>query len=191
MSPLTRAVSEFASEMALIPLAWLVVLTIRKRPRDVAWWWLALALAVSWVADTAALWVDPWFIGLVYPVTQAALVAAVFLDRLDAARFVVALVVVGVTDALWHGVEGPDLLLRTVAWGAVTGIVWERPALGRLRTALLVAFGLALLCWWGYAIAPGWWSWGAYQLARLAGILLFCFAAAHPAPRFTLARRES
>jgi hypothetical protein len=186
---IARVVSELAAEMGLIPLVFLAVRQVRGQRAGAAWWWLALAFAVSWLADTAALFVDPDLVGNLYPVTQAALVGAVLLDRLDAMRLAVALVIVGVVAVLWHGPLGIDVLLRTVAWGSVAWIAWERPALGRLRDCLVVAFGAGLVAWWWYAFAPGWWSWGVYQGVRLLGILLFCGAAARPAPQLRVVRR--
>lgn len=183
-----RVVSEIAAEMGLVPLAWLVLLRLRGHRIDAAWVWLAVAFAVSWVADTAALWLDPDLVGNLYPITQAALVGAVLLDRLEAAQFAVALVLVGVVAVLWHGPLGIDVLLRTVAWGAVTIIVWRLPLPARLRASLLVTFGLGWLCWMWYAAAPGWPSWSAYQVVRFAGIVLFCMAASNPTPRLRLTR---
>jgi hypothetical protein len=178
-----------AHHMALLPLVWLGWLRVRGKRLDVAWWWLAGAFAVSWLADTAAHFTDAWVIGAVYPVSQAALVCFVFLSRDDAMKVVLVLMVVGIADIIWHGVDSPDILLRTVAWLSVVGIVWPLRQLGRLRASLLVAFGIGWWCWMIYAISPGWWTWGVYQLARLAGILLFCWAATSPLPRLKLSRR--
>lgn len=183
-----RVVSEVAAEMGLAPLAWLVLLRLRGHRIDAAWWWLASAFAVSWLADTAALVVDPDLVGNLYPITQAALVGAVLLDRWEAAQFACALVIVGVATVLWHGPLGIDVLLRTVAWGAATIIVWRLPLPGRLRASLLVTFGLGWACWMAYASAPGWWTYSIYQANRLVGIVLFCAAAANPSPRLSLAR---
>lgn len=180
MPPLTRFVSEFASEMGLVPILWLFW---RGRDLDAAWWWIAGAFAVSWTADTAALWIDPWLIGAVYPVTQSAIIGAVFLSRWDAAKLVVLLVIVGVIDGVWHGSIGPDILLRSVAWLSIVGIIYPLRQLERLRICLLVAFGLGWVCWMGYTIWPGWTSWLIYQGVRLAGILLFCWASLKPGPR--------
>lgn len=168
--------------MALVPLVWMGGLTVRGYIRGWEWWWLAIAFGVSWLADTAALVADPWIISAVYPLGQSALVGLVFLTRRDGLRFLMALLAVGVAAMLWRGAAGPEVLLRTVAWGAVVGIVLDRWALGRLRTTLLVYFGLGLFAWWLYALSPGWWTWGAYQFLRLAGILLFCAAALKPGP---------
>ena len=172
--------------MALIPLMWLGWLRFKGRNPGLAWWWLAGALFVSWIADTASHFTDAWLIGAVYPVSQAAIVGAVFLYRYDAMKLVVVLVAVGVIDVFWHGVTGPDILLRTVAWLSIVGLIYQLPQLERLRTSLLVYFGLGWLCWMFYAIDPGWTSWASYQTTRLLGILLFCWAATDPRPHFKL-----
>jgi hypothetical protein len=185
---LARIVSELAAEMGLVPLAWLAWLRHKGRNPGLAWWWLAAAFFVSWLADTAALWVDPDLVGNLYPLTQAALVGAVLLDRLEAVEFAYALAVVAFVAVLWRGPLGVDVLLRTVAWGAVAGMAWDRRALGRLRTCLLIAFGLDLVVWYGYALEPGWWSWGAYQGVRALGLVLFCLAAARPIPQLQITR---
>jgi len=183
---LSRIVSEVAAEMGLVPLAWLAWLHVTARRRDPAWWWLAGAFGVSWLADLFALWVDPWFIGTIYPVSQAGIIGAVFLSRQDAIRF--ALVLVGIAGAsiVLRGGEGPDVLLRTVAMLGVAGIVWDRWSLGRLRTALLVYFGLGLVAWWWYVGWPGWPSWLVYQGTRAVGIAFFCAASLRPAPDLRL-----
>lgn len=187
----TRVASELATALGLVPVVYLGVRHAQRRRSGVAWWWLAAAFAVSWLADMAALWADPDLVGNLYPITQAALIGAVFLDRLEAAQFAIALVMVAVVAVLWRGPLGIDVLLRTVAWGAVVAIAWDRPALGRVRVALVVTFGVGLLCWWGYAVRPGWWSWGTYQVVRAAGIACFCWAATRPLPRFRISRRLS
>lgn len=185
---LARVVSELAAEMGLVPLVWLVWLRFRGRQSGIAWWWLATAFVVSWLADTAALWVNPDLVGNLYPITQAALVGAVLLDRLEAAQFAVGLGLVAIVAVLWRGPLGIDVLLRTVAWGGVGGLAWQTPA--RVRTSLLVTFGLGLLAWWGYALDPSWPTWLLYQATRAGGIVLFCMAASDPSTRFTLARRK-
>jgi hypothetical protein len=120
---------------------------------------------------------------LVYPVSQAAIIGAVLLDRGEALFFVCALVMVGVTAVLWRGVGFPDVVVHTVAWGSVALIALDRPALGRLRLALLVAFAGGWLAWVGYTITPGWTTWLCYQGVRAAGLACFCWAATRPIPR--------
>lgn len=171
---------ELAHHMALAPLVWLLALRTVQSRRDPAYWWLAGAFAVSWIADALAHVVDPQLVGAVYPVSQAALVCAVLGTRDDAKVFVVTLVGAGLASLVLD--SRPDLLLRTVAWVGVAGLVWDRPGLGRLRGALLVTFGLGWLAWLVYVAFPGWDSWGAYQLTRAAGIGWFCWAVVTPRP---------
>lgn len=185
---LTRIVSEVASEQALIPVLWLGWLHLRKRDPGSAWWWLSAVFLVAWLADTAALWMDPWTVSKAYPVSQAAIIGLVFLSRREGLLLIAALALVGIVDVLLVGVGDFDILLRVIAWGAVVGIVLPLKQLGRLRTALLVYFGAGLLTWMYYAIDPGWPSWSLYQLIRFAGILLFCWASMKPGPRLMLTR---
>lgn len=169
--------------MALIPLAWLAVGDTRGRE----WWWIAGAFGIAWLADMAGHWVDPWLIGTVYPVSQAAIIGAVLLDRDEARGFVIAVALIGLATVAAFGI-GPDLFLRTVAWGGIVGIVWAKP-LGRLRIALLVEFGLGLAAWYSYVLMPSWGGWGLYQVIRALGIGLFCWASLQPAPRLRLVVR--
>jgi hypothetical protein len=158
---------------------------MRRQRRDAAWYWLAGAFFVSWIADSFALaGIEPWLMSLVYPVSQAAIVGAVLLEREDAALFVLALVIVGILAVLWKGVGTPDVLVHTVAWGSIVCVAFDRDALGKLRLALIVAFGFGLVAWLGYTLTPGWPSWLAYQGVRALGIGTFCWAAAKPGPTF-------
>jgi hypothetical protein len=185
----TSAVAEIAHYQALLPLAWLGALRARRQSRDLAFWLLALAFAVSWIADGLSTLVpsgDRWAVSLAYLATQAMIVGAVLLARTAAAGFATVLLGAAVVAIVWQGARTPDILVHTVAMLGVAGIVIDRPALGA-RTSLLVYFGVGWCCWVGYAIAPGWWTWGAYQIARLAGLLLFCRAVALDRPHLRVA----
>jgi membrane-bound metal-dependent hydrolase YbcI (DUF457 family) len=174
--------------LGLVPVAWLAWLARRGQRRDAAWWYLAGAFFVSWIADAFALaGAEPRLMSLVYPVSQASLVGAVLLERDDAVRFVLALVAVGIVAVLWRGVDTPDVFVRTVAWASIGIIAFDRDALGRLRLALLVAFGFGWLAWIGYTVTPGWDSWLCYQGVRALGAGTFCWAAWNPAPRLRIA----
>src|SRR5947208_264158 len=107
---------EIAHQMSLLPLLWLALLHARGVHRDAAWWWIAGAFGVSWLADTAAHWVSPWMVSAVYPVSQSAIIGAVLLGRRDAMAFLGALVCMALLSLFWEGVNGPMILLRTVAW---------------------------------------------------------------------------
>jgi hypothetical protein len=180
-------VGEIAHQMALVPFLWLAALRARGARVDAAWFWLAGAFFVSWLADSGAHFVDPWLMSLVYPVSQAALVVAVLLERREALLFVGALVAVGVVAVAWQGVGAPDVLVHTVAWLGVALVVYDRDALGRLRLALLVSFGVCWLVWLCYTVWPGWTAWLAYQCVRALGIACFCWAASKPTPRLRIA----
>jgi hypothetical protein len=148
---------------------------------------MAGAFFVSWIADACTLaGVDSHLVSLVYPVSQAALVGAVLLDREEAAIFVAGLVSIGVVAVLWKGVGTPDVLVHTVAWASIAIVALDRAALGKLRLALLVAFGFGWLAWLGYTLSPGWPTWLAYQGVRALGIGTFCWAAANPGPTLRL-----
>jgi len=151
--------------LGLVPVAWLVALWSGGRQFSAAWWWLAAAYGISFAADTVAHWVNPWLVSAVYPITQAAFVAGVLLTRRNLYRF---LGVMAVAAIIGTGLNS-SIPLRTVAWGTVAGLVWQRPDLGRLRVALLVTFGFGWLAWLWQATAPGWPSWGTLQSVRALG----------------------
>lgn len=127
-------------------------------------------------------------VSVTYPLAQAGIIGAVFLFRGEAIVLVIALMLAGIADILWQGVQGPDILLRTVAWLSVVGIIYPLKQLDRLRTSLLVYFGLGWACWMFYAFDPGWTSWSLYQITRAVGIGLFCYAASNPLPHFKIIR---
>lgn len=186
MSPLVRAVSETATAMGLVPLFWILLLHWRGHDPGAAWWWLALAFAVSWIADTAASWVNPWLVSPLYLVSQAMVIGFVFRTRIEALFLTAMAGAVAILAVAWRGVEGPDVLLHTVVWLAIGGIIYPLWQLGRLRGSLLVYFGLGLLAWWGYATWPGWIWWSEYQMTRVFGIALFCAAATSPLPHLKI-----
>jgi len=161
--------------MALVPLAWLAV----RGERRAEWWWLAAAFAVSWLADTAAHFGDPFLFGTVYPVGQAGLVVIVLAERRAAVAFIGLLMVAGVVAVLWEGLSGPALFLETIAAAIVVSVAWHLPH-RRLRATLLAAFGVGWVAWVGYTLAPGWTSWGIYQGVRAVGLALFCWASCSP-----------
>jgi hypothetical protein len=172
--------------MALVPLAFLAWRHVTVTRSDAAYWWLALAFSVSWLADTAAHWVSPDLVGNLYPQLQAALIAAVFLQRREAWFVTVSLAAVSLVIVALDGAAGFDVLLRSVAFATVCGVVLDRWALGPLRTALLVYFGAGLIAWYAYAAWPSWATWGVYQSMRALGLVLFCLAARDPRPKLVI-----
>lgn len=173
--PIKTLAPNIAYALGLVPLAWLLLLRSASVRRGTAWWWLAGAFGVSWLADTAAHWVNPWLVSAVYPVSQAALIAAVFASRVEAQRFLSIMVLAGLAAV----VVDATILLRTVAWGGIVGLLWPFPK-GPLRTALLLAFAGGWLAWVGYLLDPGWPSWGIYQGVRAGSVGVFCVAAWKP-----------
>jgi hypothetical protein len=157
--------------MALLPLLWLAL----RRERRPDWWWLAGALAISWVADSMAHVVPASWVSSAYPVSQSGLLGAILLPKRSAGYFVSVLVAVGIV-ALWLG-ERPDVLLHTVAWLGLTALVWPL-RLGRLKESLVLLFGLGWVAWLAYALDPGWASWLAFQGIRALGLGWFCLAQA-------------
>ena len=171
--------AEVAHQIALIPLAALTVLHVRGERRDAAYWWLAIGFTVSWIADVAADLMPPsmrWVPSVVYPMTQAAIVAAVLLPRAEVAFYLATMLAASSVAVVWQGV-GPDAGARAVAWVPLVWIVARRQEMpARLRFSLAVYFGLGWLMW---AVHVRWLvvaTWYQYQLARIVGLVLFARA---------------
>lgn len=183
-------IGEVAHWIALIPLAFLLWRSARHQYSDAAWWWLAVAFAVSWIADTAADALPRshgWIPSLLYPVTQTALVGAVLLPRRRAWMLLGLLLGVAGASLAWRAYQGPDVVLRSVAWLAVVWIVVTRPELPRrLGMALLVYFGVGLVAWLAHAEWVTLATWYPYQATRLAGLVLFCRAIVKPTPTLAI-----
>lgn len=181
---------EIAHAIGLVPLLWLIGLAWQRDNRDAAYWWLATAFGVSFLADTAAHFVNPGVTGNVYPLLQAGLVGCVLLDRVEIQVLLITLGIVGAGAVLWLDTGG-YVPLHTVAWLGTAGIVYQSQVLGPLRWSLIMTFGVGWLFWLLYAAHPGWFGWGLYQLTRVAGMALFCAAALHPSPPLRLVRHAA
>lgn len=161
--------------MALLPLLWLGVLAWYGQQRGVLWWTLALVLGVSWMADTAAHWVDPWLVSALYPAVQACVFASIVLPS-PALEHFVGLVSLATALAIhWRGGPHPEVLAHTVAWTGLVMITWPHR---EIRLPVLVTFGLGWLAWLGYNMLPAWGTWGTYQGVRALGLGVFCWATA-------------
>lgn len=167
--------------LGLVPL---VLVAATKAPK--AFWWLAGAFAISWLADTITFFtVQPWWTSRVYVVSQAALVCAVFLPRKEALGLLVFLVLAGLC-AIALEPKGPELPLHLVAWGLAAGIAEDEAPL-LLKRSLVAYFGLGALAWLFYVslgLEHSWWL--AYQSTRVLGIGLFGYACWHPTPQLRL-----
>src|ERR1700716_2846965 len=117
-------VSEVAHHMALLPLLWLGVLAWHGQSRGVLWWALALVLWVSWVADTAAHWIDPWLVSACYPGVQAVVFASVLLPRVALQRFAIIVSLATGMAVYWRGGPHPEVLAHTVAWTGLVTMAW-------------------------------------------------------------------
>lgn len=178
-----------AAAIGLVPLAWIA---LRREPFAAHWWWLAVAFAVSFVADAVALTqpkFDRWWLTLVYPVAQSGLIGATLLPtRRQAKLFVTLLGAVAVLAVVVRGTKGPDVVLDAVASLGVVCIVLARKELpARLRLALAVYFGGGWATWLIHARWLTVATWYPYQASRLAGVLLFCWAAVGPERELRLA----
>lgn len=162
----------------LVPL---VCVAVRRMP--LAYWWLALSFAVSWVADLAALATEPHWISRAYPVLQSALVLAVFFRRGEVLALTAVMVIAGICSLALQP-TGHDIVLHVIAWGFAVLAADEAPE--PLKRALLAYFALGILAWIWYVALPGWGTWGAYQATRALGITLFGYACWKPTPQLRL-----
>lgn len=179
-----RGWAEVAHQMALLPLSALTAMRLRFVRRDAAWWWLAAAFAVSWLADTAAHVLPSsagWVPSVVYPVVQAGLVAAVLMPRVIAWLVLGGLMGIALVAAVRVSASGPDVVLRSAADLTIVAIAIVRVALPvALRASLLVTFGFGWLAWLAFSRHPALPAWYLYQCCRLAGLVLFCAALRTP-----------
>lgn len=161
--------------MALLPVLWLAVLAWHHQQRSAMWWALALTLSVSWLADTAAHWADPWLAMALYPALQALVLGAVLVPTPALWRFAALILAATLLPLLWRGVAHPDILARTICWAGLVTIAWPHRA---LRVPVAVTFGLGWVAWLGYNFLPSWLTWGVYQSVRALGLGVFCWATA-------------
>lgn len=170
--------------IAFVPLLALGFLHWRGLRRDVAYWWLAGAFLVSGVVDALGYVIaeDAYKrLSDLYLILQCAIIAAVFLTRIDRWIITACLVCVGLSTLALSD-PGLDIALVTVASLAVCGIVYDRPALGHLRSALLVYFGATLVVNLAAFVYPHPPMGLVYHGTRLVGLLWFCVACWRPGP---------
>ena len=182
-----RGWAEGAHQMALLPLGALTALRLGRIRRDAAWWWLAGAFAVSWLADTVTHLLPPsagWVPSLVYPVLQAGLITAVLMPRAMAWLVLGGLMGIALAAAVHVSASGPDVVLRSAADLTVVLVALMRVALPvTLRASLVATFGAGWLAWLLFANRPELPTWYLYQTCRLVGLVLFCAAVRHPTIR--------
>ena len=163
--------------VGIIPLAWLVAITLAGKARGAMWWWIAVGYGVSYLADSIA-HAHPHLadvMGNTYPIMQAALIVGALVSAKEAALVLGALVWAGLLAIVWA--SNVDVLLNTVACGTIAGVALIRPVPPKLRLALVVSFGVGLVAYWAYAADQSWTNYRIYQSERAIGTGLFCWAA--------------
>lgn len=159
--------------LGLIPLA---VVALR-RPKGSAWWYLAGAFAVSFVADMAGRFGYGFIGSQTYPVLQVGIIALVIAPRPVAIGAIGLIALASAVSLGYRDAKGLDYLLHAVAWGSTALLAYRYLMPGALRTALLVGFGGGLVAWTGFVIDPGWFYWFALQTTRALAAGWFCVAA--------------
>ena len=169
-----------AASLGAIPLAWLTLRYLAGKSVSVPSWWIASGFGVSCVTDLLVVshTLPQWIASPVYLVSQGALITAAILPPAEAWAVLMTLVAVGEAQVLFVGVNRPDILLHTVSFLTMSLVALRARSI--YRWSLGAAFGVGLVAWWAYCIAPGWDSWLAYQSCRLLGVALFCWASREP-----------
>lgn len=143
------------------------------RPR--VWWALAVAFAVSFVADVAAWAWSPALVSQVYLVSQAGLFLLALAPRYASVGFAAVLAAAGWSLASRRG-EGLDVALHVTAYAVVAVAAWASAVPRALRLTLATGFAALAVAWVGYVASPGWWTWGAYHGVRAAMAAAFVVA---------------
>ena len=166
-------VGEAAHALGLVPIVAVAVQWLRGVKLDPAAFWMALAFAVSFVADCF----PHRYASQVYPVTQAAIFAAVLLPSHKGVERLVALILCAAAiSILARNAAGLDVMLHVISWGAISALAWMQMPNGVLRTCLTLGFGLGAIAWVGFVAYPTFGWWGAYQVTRLIAVGGFVYA---------------
>lgn len=155
------------------PLA--AVMAVRSTTRIVRL--VALALAVSVVPDVLSYFLGgTWQMMHVYPVVQLSLlIVALSSRKIFRIVAVGGIVVAAVLSAIQGPLDFPEVVISVGGPLFVCLLVWPKSELGRVRTALLVYFGLGSVF---LATFPLFFSnlsvflivWLGYQACRMAGL---------------------
>jgi hypothetical protein len=163
--------------IGILPALWLGVLWASGRKVGSAWWWMAAAFGVSFVADLLAEWLGHPAVSQVYPTAQAVLFLFVLVPRGVAIRLSgLLLFISGLSLGLRQGL-GLDVALHATAWGGVAVVADAVLAPSRLREALVWGFALLTLAWVWFWATPTMAAWSAVQLVRLGMAGWWCVAA--------------
>lgn len=173
-------VFEAAHALGILPLLALLMARLAGRNFPPAWWGMAVAFAVSWLADSIAHLTNPDAVSQVYIVLQSG-VAVLALDPKAAIPAVAVVSTVAVGSVLWRHGQGHDVAAHVTAGGIVTGLAWQRTR-GWVRWSIVAGFGLLAVAWLDYVAAPGWPSWLTVQGVRLAAVVLWIVATLRDTP---------
>ncbi len=154
---------ELAHQSALLP----VVAVLLWRP---SWPWslLALAWAVSWIADSMA-WATggSWAALYVWVPVQVGLVLLAVADEWDRAKVLALVVFAGVVSAL---VSYPDPEVLVIALGSAAIVMLAK---GRLRWPLYLYFGSGTVLYLMMVSGEFMTYWYGYQASRLGAFAVF------------------
>jgi hypothetical protein len=133
--------------LGAVPLLWLAWLRTKGKRREAGYWWIALAFAVSFVADAVTLVAPHRYVAQVYPLLQAGIVMTVLLPRRWAEVAIALSIAAAAASVSARDGAGHDVLLRVVAFGTVAGVSLWRLRPGALHSALVTYFGVGALAW--------------------------------------------
>jgi len=161
--------------MGLLPILWLGVLMAHGQRCSPLWWALGITMSISWLADTAAHWLDPWLGSALYPIAQTLVMGIVLVPASRLGRFVAAVTVTTGFALALAGTTHPEMLIHTVCWTGILVIAWPYR---EIRGPTLLTFGVGWLAWVAFATLPTFATWGLYQGIRACGLGVFCWATA-------------
>jgi hypothetical protein len=176
--PAWQEVFHLAGLLPLLILGALQIWGVRRDSRD---WWLAAGFAISWLADLAAHWADPWLVSHVYSVGQAGcLYGALTTPR--RASWLLGLTGLVAAWSLSAGpVTAPAVAVWVVSAAVILVLIWKRRDLGFRWWGLLAYFGLGLAfrIWFPLVLDDAETFrvvWLGYQACRMAGLSLVSWA---------------
>ena len=152
-----EVVSAVGIATGLLPLAWLSGLRVGGIRRAPSWWLMALAFAVSFVADVASFKTGHALMSHLYLVTQGGLFAFALAPTRVVDRFVPFLLVAAGVSLGWRQGDGVDWLLHTVTCGGVVWLAWRNVSRETLARTMMLGFTLLALSWgwYSYSCAAG------------------------------------
>lgn len=159
-----------------MPLAYAITRQGWGYPVERMAWWVAVTLALGFLADAVAFRGHTRLVSNLYPILIGSMLGAILLPARHAIAFSGLLTICAFGSLAYRGGEGLDVLTRTVAFGGGTVMAWRTACSHKLRWALTVLFGGGTLAWYGYVLDPSWPTWLTLQGVRLVGTVWLCAA---------------